>query len=211
MDAFITAIIKALPDAIATAIVTVLLAGGILFIFQKKIENSFAKSLFEHQTKFSKTYKDRMETLENLYQKFTIYKVDFSHMVEEASKLGYFPEKFSTTVSTMIMENRRKYEEFRTYFASNRLYLSDNTCTEIHHLLARHDLMDMAIYMFFDDIPEGFIKVGNNAIKALNFEVDSKSDFERPDFLSLILQTEKEVQSQAETLERLYKSVAEAQ
>ncbi len=202
-------------NPIATIIVTVLanavFTGVIVYLFQKNFEAKLQKSLFEHQTKFSKTYKDRMETLENLYQKFIIYKADFSHVVDEGSKLGYFPERISATVSTMIIENRRKYEEFRTYFEKNHLFLSDNTCTEIRSLLARHDLMDMAIYMYFDDIPEGLVKLGNSAIKTLNFEVDIKSDFERPDFLSLILQTEKEVQSQAETLERLYKSVAEAQ
>jgi hypothetical protein len=222
MDAFIAAIIKALPDAIATAIVTVLLTGGILFVFQKQIESLFARQMekfraklqyenFEQQTKFSRTYQNRVETLANLYQRFIIYKTDFNHMVHEASQLGHSPESISTTVSAMIMENRGKYEEFRMYFENNRLYLPDNISTAIRDLLLRHDLMYLAIHMFSDDRPESFIKVGNSAIKALGFEVNVESDFERPEFLSLIWQMDKEVYTQAERLERLYKSVAEAQ
>lgn len=221
METFVAAIIKALPDAIATAIVTVLLTGVILFVFQKQIEALFARQMekfraklqyenFEHQTKFSKTYQNRVETLANLYQRFIIYKADFNHMVHEASKLGYSPEKISSTVSAMIVENRQKYEEFRMHFENNRLYLPDNICTAIQDLLVRHDLMYMAIHMFSDNRPEGFIKVGNDAIKALGFDVNVESDFERPEFLSLIWQMDKEVYTQAERLEKLYKSVAEA-
>lgn len=202
-------------DAITTIVVTVLanavVTGIIVYLIQKKFEVKFQKSLFEHQTRFSRIYQDRVETLANLYQKFTTYKKDFSHVVEEASKLGYRPERISTTVSALIQENRQKYDDFASYFENNRLYLSDSTCAQIYDLIARHDLMGMAIFMFSDDIPEGFIKVANNAIRTLKFEIDIESDFEKPDFLSLIWQIEKEVHAQAERLEKLYRSVAEAQ
>ncbi len=45
METFIAAVINALPDAIATAITTVLLTGGILFVFQKKIDDLFARQM----------------------------------------------------------------------------------------------------------------------------------------------------------------------
>ena len=202
-------------DPVTTIIVTVLanavVTGIIVYFVQKKFEVRLQKSLFEYQTRFSKTYQDRVETLANLYQKFTVYRIDFSHMVEEGSKLGYRPEKLSEAVSTLIEENRRKYEDFTKFYENNRLYLSDSTCAQVDGIITRHGLMDMTIFMFSDRIPEGFIKVANQAIRTLNFEVETSSDFERPDFLSLIWQIEKEVQSQAKNLEKLYRSVAEAQ
>src|SRR5688572_33354526 len=89
MNTFFAEIIKALPNAIATAVVTVLLSGVILFLFQKKIEDYFARRLIKYssdlqkelaqdQLRFSRNYPKTLDILKALYEKFTIFADTFS-------------------------------------------------------------------------------------------------------------------------------------
>lgn len=128
MDAFIAEIITALPGAIATAIVTVLLSGIVLFLFQEKIKNSFAKSLFEHQTKFSAIHPKRVETLETLYQKCTqcaheiwlVYR-DIPDIYQNRSKIDF--SKYEALGP--------QFDDATSYFLNNRLFLTPSISDEI--------------------------------------------------------------------------------
>jgi hypothetical protein len=224
VDTIATIVVTAFVNIIITGIVSNL----VFYRYQKRIDSAIAKSLFEHQTKFTQIHAKQVEALADLYQRFIVYKTDFNNMVAEATKLEYnvdesgkgqfktwkkeeFDKRISTVLSAKIGGNRKKYEDFAMYFDNNRLYLSDRVCTEISSIFGRHDLLDFAMFVFFDDVPEAFIRSGKNAVAALNIQVDVKPDLERPDYLNLIHALDKEVDTQAEKLERLYKSVAQAE
>src|SRR6266487_2305066 len=83
METFIASILKALPDAVLNAFVTIILSGLFLFVFQEKIKSSFAKSLYQYQIKYSKGYEKRIETLETLYHKFVEFRNDFNSMLTD--------------------------------------------------------------------------------------------------------------------------------
>jgi hypothetical protein len=128
--------------------------------------------------------------------------------------LHYWVKQISSIISARIEENGRKFKDFRMYFETNRIFLSPGTCSEIYKILSRYDLMEWAMQIFLDDIPEEFYGIARSSIKKL-FGIDMSSDLERPEILSLTLilvrQLYEEVNTQAEKLETLYKSVAEAQ
>ena len=219
---------------ILTVLANAIVTGIIVYFFQKKFEANLQKSLFEHQTKFSRNYAKQVETLETLYQNYIIYKTDFNNMTLEAMRAdfidehgktqlrklsGFFEERveqrfkqISTAVSSRIAENGLKFKDFKTYFENNSIFLSPDTCSVIHNILDRYFMMEWAMQIFLDDVPEEFVDNARRYIKEL-FEIDMKSDLERPEiatlFANLIVRLDDEVNTQAEKLEKLYKSVAD--
>jgi hypothetical protein len=148
MDAFTADFVKALPEALATAVVTVLLAGVVLFLFQKKIEASLARSLFEYQTKFSRSFPKTVEILETYTKK--VYKAsrfaaDFQSLLEPLVSYYYGKYEIYEDGYKMREEELGKIlagfvdtsdDSFR-YLRDNRLYLSDTILKTIETIWKR--------------------------------------------------------------------------
>jgi len=224
VDTIATIIFTAFANIIITGIVSNL----IFFRYQKRIENTFAKSSFEHQTKFAQLYAKRAETLANLYQKFMAYKAEFGHMTAEASRVNYDVDESGKTqmefnqgeniaaqvraaITALSPEVDKKFADFVTYFDNNRLYLTDNICLVIENIQTRHDLMEFVTFMFYDNAPDELIGAAKSSSQALGFKFNIPQDLEKPDLLALIQQMDGEVTKQAKSIERLYKSTAETQ
>ena len=84
MDTATTIVVTVLANAIVT--------GVVVFLFQKRTENSFARKLeefksrlqysnFEQQTRFTASHARRVETLEILYRKFAAYSDALKHLI----------------------------------------------------------------------------------------------------------------------------------
>lgn len=204
MDTFVAEIIKALPDAIATAIVTVLLTGGILFVFHKKIEELFARSLFVYQTKFSINHAKSVETLETLYKKFMI----FNNAVEELISAKRFAEteiedgewnKKAVNADDLL-------KNFWNYYKENHLFLPAAMADNIPELYGRTGRVSLMIALALS-------KAKSDEGHNLKWEGGPMSiDKKRYDDIETLLEDMvKELYKQSTYLEALYKSVAEAQ
>src|SRR5688500_12899013 len=117
-------------------IFTGLVGGIVVYTIQKKIDATIQKSLFEHETKFSRNYEKRVEVLETLYQKFMVFRdaqkkvgvkvhgfvrgpseIDLELHLEPNTDLS--PENYFE----MEFDLSSKLGDFWHYYEINRLYL----------------------------------------------------------------------------------------
>jgi len=212
-------------------IISGLVGGIVIYVIQKKIDATIQKSLFEHQTKFSAIHPKRMEALENLCRKFVVYQTEFRTMILNAFRVDYVDKhgktqikknrgieetvkQICTVVSGGMLDNEKKFTDFRTYFETNRIFLAPPTCTEIDNILSRHDSIEWAMQIYLEDVPVEGLEFSRREIKEL-FKIEIDADSERKEYLTLVYQLTNrlydEVNRQAEKLEKLYKSVADVQ
>lgn len=212
-------------------IISGLVGGIVIYTLQKKIDATIQKSLFEHQTKFSAIHPKRMETLEILYRKYIVYQTEFKNLILNSVRVDYVDKHGKTqvrknwgldemvkqicrVVSSGMEENDKKFVDFRTYFETNRIFLSPDTCSEIDKIVSRHEGMEWAMQIYLEDIPLEGLQFSRRNIKEL-FGIAIDSDSEREEYLALVYELTKklydEVNTQAEKLEKLYKSVADVQ
>ncbi len=202
MNGFVADIIKALPDAVATAIVTVFLTGGILFVFQERIRTALAKSLYEYQTKFSINHAKTVEALDILYKKF----VKFNNAVDEL----IFAKKYAKT-KTEDNEWHKKaanaddlLKDFWNYYKENRLFLPSAIADNISELYHKTEMVSLML-------TQGLLRAEPD--KGHNLKWERFSLFlgreQYNDAETFITDVRKELDRKARYLESLYKSVAE--
>lgn len=127
-------------EILATAILTAVFTGLLLFYFQRRIENSFAekieqfktdlqKELIEHQTKFSTTYPKALEVLEIGYQKLSALPRMISDFHSQLSKSNQplDPKK----IGEMRSEILNACFEYAKYIDDNRRYIPIEIITEL--------------------------------------------------------------------------------
>jgi hypothetical protein len=213
MGTFITDFVKALPGALATAVVTVLLAGGVLFIFQEKIKASVARSLFEHQTKFSRAFPKTLEILEIYIQKVNKASElvsDFVCLFEPASSDTDDTEKLhlQEEVSKIQIEFSQTSLDAAQYIRANRLFLSDEILAQVEQLYQKEHTLSVIFTACMQNPDEPLRKVFPLAIIWLHrefpqgFSLDTRSGL----FISRL---QGYYDNLVIRLERLYKSVAE--
>jgi len=195
METFVADFVKALPDALATAVVTILLTGGLLFLFQENIKSLFARSLFEHQTKFVLNHAKAVETLETLYQKFKILTDALETWINQV-RLLFGPGKPKIDRADYLEKRksmRAAFDDFWDYFQAHRLYLSTELIHEVWEIYneVTHTTSMIEMAMDPDELPS--------------------SDEGLIDYLASIERMAAGVYGQTEKLEKLYKSIAEAQ
>jgi hypothetical protein len=220
MANFIADIVKALPDAIATAIVTVLLTGGVPFLFQQKIANYFTKSLFVYQTKFSINHAKAVETLETLYKKFVAYHKAVTDTISEKNYPGNDAEK----TKKMKADSDKLLREFEKYSKDNRLYLPNAIAESILRL--NHDVSWLAVLLMLGLMSD--VKTDKGELKWEGTPPTETTGYkENPDDhsfdpplrekkvttyetpFSLFQHIKDRLDKQEEFLERLYQSVAD--
>jgi len=67
--------------AFLNAIITGIIANLIFYRYQKKIEDTFARSMLEYQTKFVRNHEKTVETLDTVYKKFAEFESSFSKIL----------------------------------------------------------------------------------------------------------------------------------
>jgi hypothetical protein len=114
--------------------------------------------------------------------------------------------------SSRISENSRRFEEFRIYFHSNRIFLPPDICSQIDDILERYFMLDWALQIFLDNVPDEGYYFARVNIKKL-FDISMNADMDDGDLLSalhaLLLRIDEELAVQAKKLEMFYKSVSE--
>jgi hypothetical protein len=208
-------VINSIPESLATAILTASFTGLLLLYFQKRIENSFAKSLLEHQTKFVTLHEKQVQTLESLYRMY----LSFSDKVAETLYKFYFPptpsgrEEWKRSKGDLLNEVE-KHEDFNTYYRNNRLFLPSNIINEIENILSNLFFIQMLIatlMLIYDSDKEQpeLIQGANRLSQQILDSSISEVNPENPDLNSFRDDIIREVRTQVSKLEKLYKSIAE--
>jgi hypothetical protein len=218
MDTFIANFINALPNALATAVVTVILSGVILFLFQERIKTSLAKSLYEHQTKFSRNYEKQVETLETLYKKYLLFDEAFTDMVWTATDYRVTSVdkeiKIDFDAFNIVTEINLTLDEFREYFMNNRLFLSAYSIAEVEKILWGISIMPTLIFSISLANEPDDVESLNRIIKSHSHISPIKLsplDAEKPNYPMLLSEMVQAVKRCSLTLERLYKSGADTE
>lgn len=119
-----------LLTALVNIIVTGLIGGVVVYRIQKKIDDGFQRSAFEHQTKFAINHAKTVETLQTLYKKLSDYNEDFRYLIDRSSR--YYNSKSDETITKADCEKVfEKLVDFRTYYWNNRLFLPDDIAEKI--------------------------------------------------------------------------------
>lgn len=211
MEAFIDKIIKALPDAIATAITTVILSGVLLFLFQKRIEDFFARSFLVYQTKFIRNHEKLVETFERLYNLFAQYKMLYREIFEGSFYLirsGAFKVDVAKYEKLKLM-----LDDLGKYFLINRLFLPEYLSDEIESIWLRHHSLESLLELFLMDNPsKNAMSIANLRLQVLSLgtpveDFEAKPYDER--FMDLIVEMGNEIEKDYKKLEEFYRSVAE--
>jgi hypothetical protein len=212
----IIAIINAVPEPLATGIITATFTGLLLFYFKTRIENSFAekleqfkaqlqKSSTEHQIKYSKTFPKTLETLETIHQKFINLRqllVELPYDLSDEELAAKEPE-----VKSVI-------NDFYSYLVYNRLHLPDEIAKEIVEIADRmyelsfilmtcrkYSRLSVTDYAIFLSALGKFENLGLGKIDPDGIVAEAK----------YIRLGEEELGKYAQQLEHIYKLVAEPQ
>ncbi len=141
MDTLTTLILTVLANAIVT--------GVIVYLIQKKIDNSFAKkmeevrvnlqkSLIEHQIKISRTYPKSLEVLEAFNEKFQYFLMLSSWSSRLTEKL--FSSKEVVAQEDLMDLDKKEIKaigDCETYLLHNRIYLPDDSVRELEEIMNR--------------------------------------------------------------------------
>lgn len=215
-------------NPITTIIVTVLgnaiVTGIIVYFIQKKFEAKLQKSLFEHQTKFSRTYPKTLEVLETLHQKLLNYSSSCSVLMYQIeSKISGWQailsdEEFRTKEQDLLT----KFAGCSAYLDENRIYIPDRSIGELENIINELHALDFyrtVCTSFLEQPAEDFpilvrdVIAGRYSLSFLRFINESPfqninpKDKDAP--IILIRTIRDKVNKLPERLEKLYKSVAE--
>jgi hypothetical protein len=219
---FMEGIVKALPNAVLDAFITIILAGVILFIFQERIKTSLAKSLYEHQIRFSTTYQKRVEVAETLYRKFLVLSDTMEaimHTFRDVKKgmpgMKQFDDKEYFLKCDTEIEDR--FDDFWNYYRNNRIYFSEEHTDIVQKVYQRVSFIKNVMWTIIDNydeitvIPTQLIDICRKILryKPLNEDNYDWGQLQQPaEFVNIMAMT---LQGDVRSLEFLYKSVADTQ
>lgn len=200
-----------LLTALINIIITGLISGVAVYRIQRKIDAAFQQSLFEYQTKFVQIHAKRVETLENLYKKFLLYIKTFQFDMSPEINAGLN----DSSIDFSKYEEAKSYsDDAGKYFLNNRLFLPSDIVVEIEKIFHRQTFFDFLIDWIaknknspsFDDL-----QFAKYLIKELDLEtdIDIGSGLGTDALTLLLMLFIKRTGQDAETLEKLYKSVAD--
>ena len=187
---------------IITAFINLAVSSFIFYRYQKKVEDSFARSMLEYQTKFVKNYEKTIEILETLHKKYVIF--------SDASRDLFFKEEsISESESDEIIMG--KLNDFWNYFRDNRIYLPEFIANDIWNIYrSAVDIASVSIMILLIP-PEGFsLPSTPDWAKRITNQFNLSNDdwflLENPraSFLTFNTMNIKN----AKSLEKIYKSVA---
>ena len=211
--------IARIPEPLATAILTAVFTGLVIFFLQKKIESSFAKkldtfrtnlqkSLFEYQTKFAQHHSNRVETLETLYRKLiAIY--------DKYKRKAYY-KSYADLQPVDIDDIDSDFDDFNTYLRKNGFYLDMDSVFEIQDIYVKiiTIMIDIIPFLRMYDENDDTSPFPLSEYILLQKELDSlgydiRTIKSKSDMLELVQELDSVLLNETEKLANLYKSVAE--
>lgn len=147
---------------IVTAFINLAISNYIFYRYQKKIETSFAKSLFEHQTKFVRNHEKMVETLETVYQEFSDYRLEINRLL--FNKLSFLASGEEFDLDSKLDDSSSKADKLYEYFVSNSIHLSQDVSVEIADVLIKTKLLYSVISM-------GLMLLDNNKNTFIEFNL----------------------------------------
>jgi hypothetical protein len=113
-------------------------------VIQKKIDSTIQKSLFEHQTKFTRNFSKTLEVLDKLHQKIMDYASSYSvltYQIEAQISDGQVvltDQEFEKKAQeTMIA-----FFDCASFFRQNRIYLPDLLLEELENIIDKLHALD---------------------------------------------------------------------
>jgi hypothetical protein len=217
MDTIAVIIITAFINIIISSIVS----NFMFYRYKKRIETSFAESLFEHQTKFERHHQKTSETLESLYQIIIVISDKYEKTVYGCTNfyknnlefIHFMDMQYLNLEMKDIEYLKSKSDEFSSCFNSNRLYLSPSSIRAIKSIHHRVDGLIQVVPHYvkllfdFDDTSPEFMYRLNESIEKL--DLGSHRIVDIWGFMLLFSDFVEEMNRQAEKLEFLYKSIAD--
>jgi hypothetical protein len=198
--------------AVINLIITGLVGGIVIYRIQKKIDSSFQKSLFEHQTRFSRNYTRKVEILGTLYQKYLVFADTIHQMIHESVKS---PEELGAASKSHYIVNKQdetteQINDFWHYHQFHRLDLTDAQAEEITQILNRSLRLQNAALMFAGSPVKRDTPLPNWWLAAFDDLLDLKTDEKETMNVDEVLsEVSRGLERQTRNIERLYKSVAE--
>src|SRR5574341_214600 len=160
-----------------------LIGGIVIYTLQKKIDATIQKSLFEHQTKFTRSYEKTVETLENLCKKLAVCARGFREMAVQAVSF-YQDIRKELNVDVAYYENNRlQLEDFFNYLEENRYALPGKLVHQITSIYINVNNLHQAlpIALPFYDFNNRWELI---RLFLIGTPLDSKVNWEQPDFPS---------------------------
>lgn len=134
MDTIATIIVTAFINVIITGVVS----NFIFLRYQKKIESTFAKSMFEYQTKYVRNHEKMVETLETVYQRYSELRIELNNLMYDKIT----PIKLGEDVTVAdLREAFKKSDEIFRYFEKNNIYLPQSTIVELRDVLSKTNMI----------------------------------------------------------------------
>ncbi len=209
---------------IFTSLTSALITGVIVYLIQKSIDNSFTKkmeefrasiqyTLFEQQTKFTRTYQKKIETLELLNGKMILLWKNLNSLAIliknniSASSITKKDAEKEYDAATEIVSS--SYLDFLHFYTENRLYLPDQSIKEIEEITKKVGGLCILInfsYLIHGSPPE-LISWANDGIKRFGLNI-KKINAKKPNVILFINQILEEMKNQKEVLEKHYKYMA---
>jgi hypothetical protein len=123
-----------IPVSLATAIFTTTFTGIVVYFLQKRIENKFARSLFEFQKKFSINHEKEIETLKLLYQKFLVLSKEFRNLSRRILNSSHDIKESQEEIEEAIENFWQEMNSYDEYFMENRIFLPNDTARKVASL-----------------------------------------------------------------------------
>jgi hypothetical protein len=199
-----------------TVVANALVTGIIVYLIQKRIERSYTRQMeefkaslqysnFEQQTKFAKIHEKRVETLETLYQKYSLIRDSFREIIGE---LNIAENKYKMEGSK-YSPHRELLDDFRFYFETNRLFLTPETSGEINEICLTAERVNVALRLLFvehEKTSEAILWANAYLHDLRNVDILNPK---KPNYTKLLSQMYRKIQEQTQRLETIYKSVAD--
>jgi hypothetical protein len=221
----ITTIINSIPEPLATAILTALFTGIVVFLLQKRIENSFAQSLHEYQTKFSRTYPKTLDVLEIFIQKFNEFVSTYFVLISMVY-MSIWTKNSSRSKALLVKEEtdivldqiQKAILDCDLHFRTNRFYLPDDSVKELDETINKMNSLHTYLSHYVKK-PDIDIRIFREYVRLLNktnhAEFPDRKAFEKIDgtdenfMLKYMQLLDDSLKGLSEEIENHYKSVAD--
>jgi hypothetical protein len=190
---------------IITAFVNLAVSSILFYRYQKKIEDTFARSFLEYQTKYVRNHEKAVETLEALYRQYLVFHglyFDAVYAIEKSLVTTF--DELSVTVSSALTD-------FSAIFDNNRIYLSPNEIKIIEGVYLNSHALNGILFVLSSSKEfhsDGIMKELNSWIPLLPAKI-SKLTNSKESFGKFISGLQEICGDQLNKLENLYKNTAD--
>lgn len=194
---------------IVNTIITGLVGGIVIYTVQRKIDATIQKSLFEHQTKFTRNYNKKVEVLENLYKRVSAFNDSFRNLIFQSFD---FDNELRINTNVLI---KCEYlipliDEASEYYRENLFDLPEGIVDFVGEITIAMRAIPAVLEMFDFVDAEGSKKRAQSINIYLNqlrsMDVSFRPlDLENPDYITLLDDMQHLISRNTRLLENLYR------